>query len=91
MPKLTHRDHCRTCNKKLIYGVDPERRQENVGETVWRFLGECKQCASDRIVRGKWNKRTMQQIKAEIKKHQHNIVVLQSVIDSKLPNKNFNF
>jgi RNase P subunit RPR2 len=85
MPKLTHRDHCRTCNKKLVYGVDPERRQNNVDGIVWRFLGECKQCASDRVVRGKWGKRTMAEIKKEVKKHEHNIEVLRSVVDGKLP------
>lgn len=81
------RSACRTCGVKLK-PCDPQRRQKviykgKVVSHVWRYLGECKQCASDRIVISKWKKRTVKSITKEIAKHEHNIEILRITMEDK--------
>lgn len=78
---------CRTCKKELT-NTDPQRRQrvvENrciVGYT-WIFTGECSTCSSDRIVTNRWKKRSNEDIIQVIEGNQHNICILQKILNKR--------
>jgi hypothetical protein len=80
---MKNRSTCRTCGRKLQQN-DPQRRIKLKSGWVWRYLGECKQCASDRTVVAKWSRRSRELIIKEIMKHTHNINILKKVLEGGL-------
>jgi hypothetical protein len=56
------RTKCYTCGTQLNPS-DPMRKYKN----GHRYIGECKQCATARIVYNSWKKRSIKDIKSKIK------------------------
>jgi len=82
-----NRTTCRTCGNKLQTD-DPQRRQKVVknGAIIgytWSFTGECKQCSSDRVITNKWKKRSESAITKAISENEHNIKILNKILEEK--------
>ncbi len=77
-PATRKRFTCRNCGIKLISGIDPQRKKPDGS-----FIGECRQCASDRIVKNRWSKKSIKEIEKEIESRKRNLRILEEVLVKK--------
>ena len=69
---------CKNCGIKLISGIDPQRKKPDGS-----FIGECKRCTSDRIVKSRWNKKSIEEIGKEVESRKRNLRILEEVLVKK--------
>ena len=69
---------CRKCGISLVVGVDPQHSKPDGS-----FLGVCRQCASDQIVKSRWSKKSIEEIEKEIESRKRNLRILEEVLVKK--------